>query len=208
MQGGTEEQVVDLGELVVDRFDEIVLDGRRRQGTGRGVARRRPVSSSRSAFRSNKAIRFCLRSFSPVTVPCKGTSQRARRCHHPVRTGRRMRRRPHAGARKLTSSSRATIPRRRRRGKRSKTVTIELRQHVRLRQHRSTSTASRAAIAVSMAPAGVVICMPWTNGPDRRDHLPGDRHAFGSGRAGRRHPRAASVPAPRPARSRPAPRWP
>ena len=34
---GPEEQVVDLGELVVDRFDEVVLDGGSRQGPGRGV---------------------------------------------------------------------------------------------------------------------------------------------------------------------------
>ena len=37
MERRTEEQVVDLGELVVDRFDEIVLDGGSRQGPGRGV---------------------------------------------------------------------------------------------------------------------------------------------------------------------------
>ena len=33
----SEEQVVDLGELVVDTFDEIVLDCRGRECPGRGI---------------------------------------------------------------------------------------------------------------------------------------------------------------------------
>ena len=37
MERGSEEQVVDFGELVVDAFDEIVLDGRGRKRPGRGV---------------------------------------------------------------------------------------------------------------------------------------------------------------------------
>ena len=40
MERRSEEQVVDFGELVVDTFDEIVLDGRGRERPGRDVRAR------------------------------------------------------------------------------------------------------------------------------------------------------------------------
>ena len=40
VKGGTERQVIDFGQLVVNAFDEVVLDGGDRQGTRRRVGAR------------------------------------------------------------------------------------------------------------------------------------------------------------------------
>ena len=38
MERRTEEEVVDLGQLVVDRFDEVILNGGSREGASCGIA--------------------------------------------------------------------------------------------------------------------------------------------------------------------------